>query len=400
MKKKVIIVSHNLRIGGVERSLIGLLNSIDYTRYEVDLFLFIHDGELLSLVPKEVNLLPENKKYKGLLLGIKENLKLGNFDLLIQKQIAKSNATNYIRKQQLSNQNLVYLNYLQKYALKLLPKINNQKYDLAISFLTPHFIASEKINAKKRIAWIHTDYSTFEFDNKMEQKMWSAYDYIASVSEDCSISFIKKFPDLKNKIILIENILHPNSIQEQSEAFTVEKEMPREKKSLIFCSVGRFTPAKNFDNVPFIARKMKEMGLDFKWYLIGFGGDEALIRSKIIEAKMENIVIILGAKENPYPYIKACDIYIQPSRFEGNAVTVREAQILCKPVVITKYATSASQLEDGFDGIIVPMDIEGCAKGIVEIVNNKDLQKQLIENCQGSSFGNETEIFKLERIIN
>ena len=78
---------------------------------------------------------------------------------------------------------------------------------------------------------------------------------------------------------------------------------------------------------------------------------------------MQERVIILGKKNNPYPYMRACDLYVQPSRYEGKAVTVREAQLLGKPVVITNYATSASQLEDGADGVIVPMDNAGCAEG-------------------------------------
>lgn len=85
---------------------------------------------------------------------------------------------------------------------------------------------------------------------------------------------------------------------------------------------------------------------------------------KITEAGMQERVIILGKKDNPYPYMRACELYVQPSRYEGKAVTVREAQLLGKPVVITSYATSASQLEDGVDGVVVPMDNAGCAAGI------------------------------------
>ena len=100
---------------------------------------------------------------------------------------------------------------------------------------------------------------------------------------------------------------------------------------------------------------MIRAGLDVYWYIIGFGADEQLIRRKIAECGMDGRVVLLGKKENPYPYIVACDLYVQPSRYEGKCVAVREAQMLGKPVVITNYATSASQLEDGVDGVIVPM---------------------------------------------
>ena len=114
---------------------------------------------------------------------------------------------------------------------------------------------------------------------------------------------------------------------------------------------------------------------------------------------MEDRVIILGKKENPYPYIKACDLYVQPSRYEGKAVTVREAQMLCKPVVITRYATSASQLEDGVDGVIVPMDNEGCAKGIAAVIQDEKLRQHLIENTRNRDYSNAEEIEKIYQVM-
>ena len=114
---------------------------------------------------------------------------------------------------------------------------------------------------------------------------------------------------------------------------------------------------------------------------------------------MEDRVIILGKKSNPYPYIKKCDIYIQPSRYEGKAVTVLEAQVLKKPVVITAFPSSDSQLENRVDGIIVPMDDEGCAKGIVDVIRNKELRKQLIVNCGKRDYSNKTEVRKIYKLM-
>ena len=130
------------------------------------------------------------------------------------------------------------------------------------------------------------------------------------------------------------------------------------------------------------------MGLNIKWYIIGFGGGEALIRRKISETGMENHVILLGKRSDPYPYIAHCDLYVQPSRYEGNSVTVREAQLLGKPVVITRYATSASQMEDGIDGIIVPMDNAGCAAGIAKLLRRPEEMIQLAKNCRMRDYSN------------
>ena len=164
-------------------------------------------------------------------------------------------------------------------------------------------------------------------------------------------------------------------------------------------SVGRFSEQKNFDNVPDICRRLIADGLDVTWYLIGYGGDEALIRQKINEAGMQERVIILGKKDNPYPYMRACDLYVQPSRYEGKAVTVREAQLLGKSVVITDYATSGSQLEDGVDGVIVPMDNAGCAAGIAALLRDPARMQRLSENCEKRDYTNSAEIEKIYALM-
>lgn len=152
-----------------------------------------------------------------------------------------------------------------------------------------------KVKAKKKIAWIHTDYSTVDIDVKSEEKMWSKYDRIISISDDCTKGFISKFPNLESKILPVENIISPDFIHKQADMADVSDEM-NSAGALKLLSVGRFSTAKNFDNVPDICRRIVESGLNVKWFLIGYGGDEELIRSKIKEAGMENHVIILGKK--------------------------------------------------------------------------------------------------------
>ena len=165
-------------------------------------------------------------------------------------------------------------------------------------------------------------------------------------------------------------------------------------------SIGRFCTAKNYDNVPDITRRMIKGGVkDLKWHIIGYGGDETLIRQKIAESGMEKHVILLGKKENPYPYIKACDIYVQPSRYEGKSVTVREAQMLGKPVAVTAYPTAASQINDGIDGVIVLLDNEGCARALAEFIKDNDKQRSLIEYCKNNDFSNVSEVEKIYNLL-
>lgn len=398
MKKKLLIISHALELGGAERSLIGLLNALDPKICNIDLFLLRHEGELMDAIPKYVNLLPEVPAYTVLARPMKDTLKEGHFLLTGARVVGKYAAKHYERVNGYTESG-VGIEYSHKCTYRLMPPIQpDTEYDLAISFLTPHYICTHKVHAKKKIAWIHTDYSRVQVNVPSETAMWSEYDRIISISDAVTESFKKTFPTLVNKITLIENILPTQLVKAQAEALVPVEDMCVSKIRLL--SIGRYCYQKNFDNVPDICSRLIRSGLDAYWYIIGFGPDEQLIRQKIAEAGMENRVILLGKKENPYPYIKACDLYVQPSRYEGKCVTVREAQMLGKPVVITRYATSASQLEDGIDGVIVPMDNEGCAEKIAALLQAPEQMKMLSVQCLQRDYSNASEVKKLYQLMN
>ena len=225
--------------------------------------------------------------------------------------------------------------------------------------------------------------------------MWNQYDYVVAVSESVANNFIKVFPKLDKKVIVIENILPINSIRKKAESEIQEFDLDAIK----LLSIGRFASAKNFENIPDICKRLINKGFNVKWYIIGYGPGEDQIRNKIKELDVEDKVIVIGKKENPYPYIKACDYYIQPSKYEGKSVTVREAQMFGKPVIITNYSTSDSQLKNGFDGIIVPIENESCAESIARLILDKDKSKELSSNCLKQDYSNKEEINKLYKMI-
>ncbi len=396
--KNILIVSHGMEIGGAERSLLGLLNSIDSKEYRVDLFLLHHEGVLFREIPQHINILPEISEYTVLARPIKKVVKEGHIALALARSWAKVNAIMYEKIHKFYDSG-VALEYSHKYLYSLLPNIQSDKeYDMAISFLTPHYFVAHKVKAKKKMAWIHTDYSKVQINVKSELKMWSSYEYIGAISTAAKESFVKKFPQLEKKIIVIENILPVSLIKKQMKEFDpTDNEMKCEGIKLL--SIGRYCTAKNFDNIPEICADILKYGVNVTWYIIGFGPDEELIKRQISEEHMENYVILLGKKENPYPYIKACDVYIQPSRYEGKSVAVREAQLLGKPVVITKYETSTSQLEHGIDGMIVPMKNKECAKQIVDLLKNNEKMKQLSNNCKMRDYSNQEEVKKIYSLI-
>ena len=351
-------------------SLIGLLRALDYSKVDADLFVYSHRGELMGEIPPTVRLLPEIPEYAQIERPMVNVLKDGYFRMVLARLRAKWEFARYRRKNHPKDGSAVFA-YVSKNVTPLLPPINpGKEYDLAVSFLAPHDIVLEKVRAKKKACWVHTDYTRVDMDTDLEFFVWSRYNHIAAVSDAVSEAFLTRFPSLKDKMVTIPNILSVEWVRSRAEAFSVEAEMPPEPGVTRLLSVGRFTEAKNFDNVPDICRRIREKGVNVRWYLIGYGGDEGLIQQKIAESGIEEYVRILGKKDNPYPYIKACDIYVQPSRYEGCPVTVREAIALGKPVVVTRFPTVNNIFQHGKDGVIVPMDNEECAEGFVRFVKD------------------------------
>lgn len=399
-KPRIFIAMHYMEIGGAETALVGLLNALDPARVYVDLFLYDHRGEMMQFIPEWVNLLPQIPKYSMLERPIVELVKRGFWGIAAARLWAKWLSQKAYKRSGSTLENNGGLDKMSKCTTPLLPKINQSAtYDLAISFLTPHRIVAEKVKAKKKIAWIHTDYTRVWVDAEDELKVWQKYDYVASISGDVTNTFLQVFPSLAPKIVEIENILSPTFVRKRAELQNVDKEI-RHEGAITLLSVGRFSDAKNYDNVPDICKRLiGKTKLNIKWYIIGYGGDEALIRQKVKDAGMEEHVILLGKRSNPYPYIKACDIYVQPSRYEGKSVTVREAQMLCKPVVVTNYPTAPSQIRSGVDGVIVPMDNEGCAHGLAKVICDKPLQERIIAHLKTHDYGNEPEVENIYTLI-
>lgn len=366
----------------------------------------------MKYIPKEVHLLPEIPAYAYIERPIKDALLAGQFKVVYGRLKARIQFKKYLKAKHPTDGSAVF-SYVFKNVEPYLPSLEKfGQYDLAISFLTPHNIILHKVDAKKKVAWIHTDYSKIDVDADMELPILAGYNHLVSISSDVTKNFLKVFPGLAGKIVEIGNILSPGFVRTRAKEFSIKRDYTTDFERLEtngslslqlstfnLLSVGRFSEAKNYDNVPNICHRLRDRGLDVNWYLIGYGGDEQLIREKIAEEGMNDHVIILGKKENPYPYIKACDIYVQPSRYEGHSVTVREAQMLCKPVVVTNYATAPSQVNSGTDGIIVPLDNAQCAEEIYNFVQNKPLQEKIIAYLESHDYGNIKEVEKVYQLM-
>ena len=382
-------------IGGAERSLLGLLENLDYGKVEVDLFLYRHEGEFLKFIPRQVHVLPEIKSYRTFDTPIKSLLLSSQFLFGLARIASKIALKIHCARTHEESGVWMSMQYTSHFLQPLLPEIEGE-YDLGIMYLGVADTLIHKVRAKQRLTWNHTDYDTMFPDKKMDLETYQRVDRVVSVSESCTEKVKLFYPQLSLKAITIENCLAKRFIMEQAEVPIDDLRWCGGEYTLL--SIGRYCEAKNFDNVPIMCRLLLEKGLSVKWYLIGYGSDERRIKQKIKEEKMEEAVILLGKKENPYPYIASCDLYVQPSRYEGKCVTVREAQMLGKPVVITRYDTSDCQLEDGVDGVIVPMDNEGCAAGIAALLCDPMKMAMLSDTCKKRDYSNICEIKKIEAL--
>lgn len=397
MRKKILITSFDMAIGGVERSLIGLLSSIDYSIYDVDLLLYKHEGEFLPMLPQGPKLLEEIKQYTTFRKPIRQVVEEGNLPIAITRLMAKYIGT--VHGKMLKSQETGYMEIQYGWALsrQFLPKLQ-EEYDLAISFLWPHYVVGEKVQAKRKVGWIHTDYATIAINRSIDLKMWDKMDKIVAVSESCKDSFVQIFPSQSQKVEVIENIISPTFIHQQANV-DISGEMPVKPERTKILTVGRLTHQKGIDDAVRACKSLLDQGYDIEWYVVGYGPLEKEIKELINELGVQDRFILLGKKINPYPYMKACDIYAQPSRYEGKAVTVREAQILGKPVLLTNFPTAKSQAKDGFDAIIVPSESDGIVEGIIKLINDKQLRNKLAENTLTMDYGNHNEIEKFYQLV-
>ena len=402
MKPKILILMHYMELGGAESALLGLLQSVDPARVDVDVFIYSHRGELMDFLPLDkIHLLPENEAYSLTEKPLSEVIRMGYWRLAIARMIGRQHTSSFCQKYKDSDKPAECGTFFQQQASwKVLPQIQpNVEYDLAISFLTPHFIVLNNVCAKKKIGWIHTDYTRILIDVNVELKMWERLDYIASISEEVGKRFCEVFPSLKGKLVQIENILNAEFIRRRANEFSIT--LCKESSVTTLLTIGRFSPPKRMEAIPLICKKILERGQAVKWFIIGYGNEkiERIVRENAEKEGVAGYIEILGKKNNPYPYIKACDIYVQPSRYEGKSITVREAQILCKPVIITNYPTAKSQVQDGVDGVIVPMEVNECASEMADFISNVEKRNDIVHYLETHDYGNEKEVNKIYDLL-
>ena len=394
MKKKILFVMESLRIGGAEKSLLTILSMLDYRQYEVDLFLFRTDGELMEFLPKEVNLLSPSGNYKM----FSENRKLAPFKFL-KKLDVKLFYHSFLYLIKCLYYKMIGKLYIGWEEVQWMFSEIGKEYDVSIAFLERKtiYFNIDKVKAIKKIGFIHNDYSVYEYDYKNDQYYFENYTNIATVSLHCRDVLCEIFPAYKEKFLVIKNMVSKDMINQMA-----EEELAIEKKEKFrIVTVGRLVEQKGMDKAIDVCKMLVDNEYNVKWYVVGAGPEEETLKRKIAENNLQDRFILVGAQKNPYQWMKNCDVYVQPSRFEGFGITVCEAKALAKPIVTSDIPEFREQIIDGWNGYLAKDD-EMMYNRIKEIIENKNgIRDKFIGNLEKDErIENREELEKFYEVIN
>lgn len=381
--KKLLIVISCLGVGGGERSLVNLLNEFDFMKYEIDLLTLNDSGLLGKQIPKKVNVIIKDTKLNYLYNNFcikdvfKKNVLKTVLFRIIATFISRKKEKNINRSKQYRWEHF-YKHYLD----------NCQgKYDAVFAYMNDDamYYVADKVNSNNKIAWIHNDYYAMGYDAEMDRQYFSIFSKIVTISNECLHILQEIFPEFASKCVMIPNLTSEKVVKKRATEFYPEEFISINTFKLL--SIGRLSEQKGYDLAIAAAKILKNKGIDFRWFVLGDGELRGKLEMQITKAGVTDRFILCGIRQNPYPYLAYCDIFVQTSRFEGKSVALDEAKIFCKPIVATKYSTVYDQLDDK-TGVLVDMNEEAIANGIYDLMTSHKRREVLTDNARKENHDN------------
>ena len=361
-KERILIVNGHLRTGGVERSLITLLQDLDYSKYDVDLLLLEDKGEYFDLLPKEVNVMfrPITGAYGPLLGTMHKAIK--NSDWFSIKYRLVLLRSKFFGLQSFGNLKNAFT--------------NQKKYDLAIGYRSgiSTVIAGFACNAKKRITWWH--HGEINVGSSYADEV-STMDRIITVSNSVRKKLADTFPELSKKMITIPNAISFEEIHEKAGENIGNIDISKP----VLVSIGRLSPEKNYQTAIEAARMLRDKKIEFIWYFIGDGIEKEIIVDMVQKESLTDYVHLIGSLPNPYPYLKHAQIFVHPSIVESQGISVLEALALNVPVVAVRNDGVSEFLEDENNSLVVENNAGEIARAIEDLMFSPDLYAQIKRNC-------------------
>lgn len=349
-----------MNIGGVEKSLVNLLSIIPREKYDLHVGLVHPEGALLPLLPSDVTIHHVTdiaRHWKEL------------------KDPPLVSIRNYASTRRWINVFVAFFVYLLckvqksfllwvKYLLKDSQGIE-ETFDIAVAYAGPSsdidYYICKKVKAIKKISWIHFDINKVGHDVRLINEIYPNYHRIVVVSDSCRHNFELSFPHFKEKLVTFNNVISPAFIHSQANEGAT---FIRHSKSKKILTVGRISREKGQTVAIDALKILKDKGYDVIWFFVGDGKDRIACEEKAIQLGLKDSAIFLGALTNPFGYMRDCDVYVQPSRYEGYCVTILEALCFSAPIVATNFTSVNEQLKDRENGLIVGMSAQNIAEGI------------------------------------
>ena len=393
MKKRILIIYTKMILGGATTSLISLLNSLDYSKYDVDLLLYENGGVLQDRIPRQVGILEQGKISGNIILNIIQRLFSPKYIYAVLKSMLYQIKT---------NNKLVPIQIMSAAGAHFSRRLETE-YDISISFLEfwPLNYNARFIRAKYKIAWIHIDYLQSGLTPKLDGPAFEQMDRIVLVSEKCLDNFKKLCPKYAEKAICIENIMFQKQIRLAAEH---EQRLlpPKNEHTIRLVSVCRITFShKGLDRGVKAFAALRDKGLlhHIEWYIIGDGEDMQALKKMIYNEKLEKHIILLGSEMNPLGYVSECDFFFLPSLYEGKPLAVAEALMLGLPAIVTNYESATEQIENYIDGLIIENSVSGIIKGLEILISNQNLRQQMKQAVISKDYSSREGIIQLEKML-
>ena len=370
IKKNILFVVDEKRMGGVSVLLEDILNNINVDKYNIDIAVLHNAGDYLNNLPKNVNIIYGTSFFDAVDLTLKEVIKSKNLKLIYSKL------------------RLIYLmktKNIGKKIIKVRNKMFSKKYDVEIAF-KDGFCAlfTAYGNSIKKYHWLHTDYSMYDCTENYHdlfESIFPKFDKIIGISNSVLERFLEKYKVKKTDVIF--NIIDSNKIISKSK----EENIKYDKDKINLISVGRIHNMKGYDRLVDV---LNELNIDKKLdnvvvRLIGDGPDFELVKNKVEEYKLNDKVILMGRKTNPFPYVSSSDCFLMCSRYEPFGLVVLESLILGIPVLSCDVA-SIKEIMNSKYGMIVENSNKGLYDGILKVVNDMKMLNKYKENLKSYKY--------------
>ncbi len=374
IKKRVLLVSSSLVMGGLEKCIINLCDAIDYDKYDVDLYLFNEGRTLLPKLNKNVKLLPESPFYatvynRPLMSSILSLITKGRIDLayyrilrFIKSRVGKTQMT------------CIDWKYMKRTMLRI-----NDEYDVAIGFEegSAGYYVAECVSAKVKSCWIHTDIKNVDLNSDLNRRAFEKMKYICTVSQNALKSLAEQYPEYQEKYryFILPALYDYSKIDKDS-----LKPCNIDKNKFAIVSVGRLVELKGFQFCVSVLKRLLDEGYKVKWYIAGEGEYRRDLETLIQKHGVQHDFVLLGNCDNPYSYIKNADICVQPSSYEGFSVAVWEEKYLMKAVIATKIPANHEMLTDGINGLLVERNSDEIFDAVKYLLDHPDKRKALGEH--------------------